>query len=127
MEQGRHAGIRLTAAGFIRLSAATGEGLAALADALRDRISPRFGDSCGRADRWARLRRGIVASDRQKLLLDRAVSAFDACLSGLDSGAPLDALALDLRDAADALGEMTGEIASEEVLEAVFSRFCLGK
>ena len=118
-------------AGFLRLSAATGEGLPALADALRDRISSRFGDSFGegvdRSSETAAFGAAIVASDRQKLLLDRAVSAFDACLSGLDSGAPLDALALDLRDAADALGEMTGEIASEEVLEAVFSRFCLGK
>ena len=72
----------------------------------------------------ARLR---VASERQKLLLDRAVAALDAASGGIEAGVPLDALVLDLREAADALGEITGELASEEVLEAIFSRFCLGK
>lgn len=122
-----------TPPGFLRLSAATGEGLPDLADALRALIAPRFGEAdAGRAHAEAgsghgTAREATVASGRQKLLLDRAVSALDAGLSGLDAGVPLDALVLDLRDAGDALGEITGEIASEEVLEAVFSRFCLGK
>jgi tRNA modification GTPase len=122
-----------TPPGFLRLSAATGEGLPALADALRALVAPRFGPS-GTGRSRAETDRGpgganaaTVASERQKLLLDRAVSALDAALSGLDAGMPLDALVLDLRDAANALGEITGEIASEEVLEAIFSRFCLGK
>ncbi|MGA2548232.1 MAG: tRNA modification GTPase [Rectinemataceae bacterium] len=122
-----------TPLGFLRLSAATGEGLPALADALRALIAPRFGCSgTGRPRAEAEPSPGAtnavtVASERQKLLLDRAVSALDAALSGLEAGMPLDALVLDLRDAADALGEITGEIASEEILEAIFSRFCLGK
>lgn len=112
---------------FIRFSAATGEGLPALADALRELIRPSFGLGNPWSPRAAAEDELRIASERQKLLLDRAVAAFDACLGGLDAGMPLDALVLDLRDAADALGEITGEIASEEVLEAVFSRFCLGK
>jgi tRNA modification GTPase len=113
--------------GFLRMSAATGEGLSALADALRDLVAPRFGIARAGsppAGGEAGLR---VASERQKLLLDRTARALDSALAGLEAGTPLDALALDLREAADALGEITGEIASEEVLEAVFSRFCLGK
>jgi tRNA modification GTPase len=117
--------------GFLRLSASTGEGLPALADALRELIVPGFGleesgtsgADIGKGPRGA----ATVASERQKLLLDRAVADLDACLGGLEDGTPLDAVALDLRDAADALGEITGAIASEEVLEAIFSRFCLGK
>ena len=68
-----------------------------------------------------------VASERQKLLLDRAVSSLDGALRAMESGASLDALVLDVREAADAVGEITGEIVTEEVLEAIFSRFCLGK
>jgi len=69
-----------------------------------------------------------VASERQKLLLDRAVESLDAAfaLQALgDEG--LDALALELKEAAEALGEITGEIAAPEILEAIFSRFCVGK
>ncbi len=116
--------------GYLRLSAATGEGLPALADALRESVAPRFGrdDGDARPARDIQAARDIrVASERQKLLLDRAVAALDSALAGLDEGIPLDALVIDLREAADALGEITGEIASEEILEAVFSRFCLGK
>ena len=129
--------------GFLRLSAATGEGLPVLADTLRAVIAPCFGLPSGASPPHAPLpdsasdgnhergrraaREATVASERQKLLLDRSVSALDSALAALESGTPLDALVLDLRDAADALGEMTGEIASEEVFEAVFSRFCLGK
>ena len=68
-----------------------------------------------------------VASERQKLLLDRSEASLDSALRGIEAGVPLDALVLDLKEAADALGEITGEVVSEEVLDAIFSRFCLGK
>jgi tRNA modification GTPase len=77
-----------------------------------------------------------IANKRQKGLLERAISALDETLLILDASAGgkgrsdsewLDAAALELRDAADALGEVTGEIAGPEILEAIFSGFCLGK
>jgi len=114
--------------GFLPLSAATGAGFPAFAEALLRLVSPSFGRREGRglaADTSAG--DAVVASPRQKALLDAAVSALDAALEAEARGAPLDAIALDLRDAADALGEMTGEIAGPEVLEAIFSRFCFGK
>jgi tRNA modification GTPase len=113
--------------GFLRVSASTGEGLPALAEALRRAIAPRFGLGSAAAERAHGTGELRVASERQKLLLDRATAALDSALRAEADGTALDALVLDLRDAADALGEITGEIASAEVLEAVFSRFCLGK
>jgi tRNA modification GTPase len=124
--------------GFLPVSAATGEGLPDLARALRALVAPGFGlaaaaetpaGAAGASTRGAEAveRELRVASERQKLLLDRALSALEATLRGIGSGLPLDALVLDLREAADALGEITGDVASEEVLEAIFSRFCLGK
>lgn len=110
--------------GFLRLSSASGEGLPALVSSLRSLLAPRFGAAGGDAPTDLEI---SVASERQKLLLDRAVAALDSALAGIEAGTALDALALDLREAGEALGEITGEIASEEVLEAIFSRFCLGK
>ena len=40
---------------------------------------------------------------------------------------PLDVVAVDLEDAVDALGELTGEITTSDILENMFSRFCVGK
>lgn len=87
--------------------------------ASRDAAAPR---PRGGGSRVAR-----VANDRQKLLIDRSVSAIASAETAVRTGLGLDAAALELREAAEALGEITGEISSPEVLEAIFSRFCVGK
>jgi tRNA modification GTPase len=40
---------------------------------------------------------------------------------------PADAVAMDLRDALDALGEITGEVTSADILNTMFANFCVGK
>ena len=68
-----------------------------------------------------------VASERQKCLLDRASSGLARCLEDDGLGQPLDAVEPDLRDAVDALGEITGQVSAPDLLEEIFSRFCVGK
>lgn len=120
-------------AGFVAASAATGEGLHALLAAVARALQSAAGavSAPGAGGGAPGGPSGdlevLVASERQKGLLDRASSALGAAHAGLDAGASLDAVAIDLREAQDALGEMTGEIASSEVFEAIFSRFCVGK
>ncbi len=118
--------------GWIPISALEGRGLPELLAALEAKLrelEARAGDipapeGRGHFDY-------VVSSPRQKRLFDRAVASLDETLSiveaGPDTPVLLDAAALELRDAADALGELTGDIASPEVLEAIFSGFCLGK
>ncbi len=119
--------------GWLSVSAATGEGLSELVAALEARLLSLAGLDGGNAGDAAGQGIGAqrdevrVACERQKALLDQAVAALDDAMCDLDAGAALDALALDLRDAADALGEISGEISAPEVLEAIFSRFCVGK
>jgi len=69
----------------------------------------------------------VIDSLRQKNLLDRAVEALDEVLTGITAGVPVDAISVDLQEALHALGEITGEVTSEDILDAVFSGFCVGK
>jgi tRNA modification GTPase len=64
---------------------------------------------------------------RQKELTEKAACALEEALHLADQKAPLDLIAPPLREAADALGEITGEVSTADILEIMFSRFCLGK
>jgi tRNA modification GTPase len=46
---------------------------------------------------------------------------------GLDTNLPGDLLALDIRRCLHYLGEITGEVSSEDLLDYIFSKFCIGK
>jgi tRNA modification GTPase len=69
----------------------------------------------------------LVASARHRDALRRAFEALEAAGSALRDGIPLDFVALDLRAALDALGEITGETATADLLDRIFSEFCIGK
>ena len=45
----------------------------------------------------------------------------------INIGLPMDLIAVDLKEALDALSEVTSEISSEDVLDHIFSNFCVGK
>ena len=68
-----------------------------------------------------------LGTERQKLLTERAAEALEEALSLADREEALDIIAPLLREALDALGEITGEVSSADILEIMFSRFCLGK
>jgi len=59
--------------------------------------------------------------------LERALDHLRAAQAGHQSGLSADLLAIDVREAVDGLGEITGETAGEDLLEAIFSSFCIGK
>lgn len=105
--------------GFSRVSAKSGEGFPELCRRALDSLL-----SGGRISEGSGPR---VASERQKRLLDRARESLSRCLSDDAAGQPLDAVESDLRDALDALGEITGLVSSPDILEEIFSRFCVGK
>jgi tRNA modification GTPase len=69
----------------------------------------------------------VIDSLRQKNLLERATAALGEVEAGLAAGYPVDAVSLDLQEAINALGEITGEVTSDDILDAVFGGFCLGK
>lgn len=69
----------------------------------------------------------VVMNSRHQGHLDAAAKYLTAALESIGSGVPPDLFTLDLRAAAQELGMITGAITNEEVLGAIFSRFCIGK
>ena len=100
----------------IYLSAKTGEGMAILEKHLCDSVG------------YHPLDEGVFIARRRHLdALDRARSAIEAgynCLEGLGAG---ELLAEELRQAQHALGEITGTFTNEDLLDKIFSSFCIGK
>lgn len=102
----------------IASSTLTGEGLPALEEAIADLVL---------AGKILTSESVLVTSARHQEALRRASEHLRASLVSLEQGLPLDFVSIDLRAAYDALGEVTGETASEDLLDRIFSEFCIGK
>lgn len=68
-----------------------------------------------------------ITRTRHKNALLRAVQAMDRVIATHQQGLPYDLYSIDLRDALDALGEITGETLNEDIIDRIFQDFCLGK
>ncbi|MCL2502582.1 MAG: tRNA uridine-5-carboxymethylaminomethyl(34) synthesis GTPase MnmE [Bacteroidales bacterium] len=68
-----------------------------------------------------------VTNLRHVHALRQAQSALDAVREGLKSELPTDLIVQDLRQALHDLGSITGEVATKEILENIFAKFCIGK
>lgn len=101
----------------IRVSALTGAGIDALEEAL---LAAALGGDVPGHD-------PVASNPRHGDLLQRALSSLDDLEHSLARGEGLDLLAIDLSEAIAALGEITGEQASAQLLETIFARFCIGK
>ncbi len=69
----------------------------------------------------------IVTNIRHVHALQKASESLDAVLAGLDQGITHDFIAMDIRQSLHHLGEITGEISTDDLLDSIFSRFCIGK
>ncbi len=69
----------------------------------------------------------IINNVRQAEALKRAKKGLEYALEGVNRKMPYDLLSIDLKDSLDALGEITGDSINEEIINHIFSRFCIGK
>ena len=69
----------------------------------------------------------IAINQRQAAAITRAKTALEQMKTTIKNQLPLDFWTIDLREAIQALGEVTGEEVTESVLDRIFSRFCIGK
>ncbi|MDR1252098.1 MAG: tRNA uridine-5-carboxymethylaminomethyl(34) synthesis GTPase MnmE [Treponema sp.] len=111
------------ACGPVIISAKTGEGIPELTRA----ITGALGEAAKSTPGTDSPQNAALGSARQKNLVDAAVAALEGALSLADREEPLDLIAPLLREAVNALGEITGEISTADILEEMFSRFCVGK
>lgn len=104
--------------GELRLSAKTGEGIGELVAAVAREVAPAEGAIRAQAP---------LTRARQRLAVERSLSALSRASAAAAEGLPLEFPAADVREAAGALAELLGEVAPEEVLDAIFGTFCVGK
>lgn len=103
--------------GFIFISASTKTNL----EALKEMILSKF--------RINEVKQGdvLVTNLRHFQKLNETKEALSRVLEGLESGITGDFLAMDIRQALHHLGEITGEITSDDLLANIFAKFCIGK
>ena len=116
----------------IHVSAKTGSGIPELYTAITSAINKQA------ADQHLQDLSGVMFTDnpadsaslgteRQKALVDSACAMLEEALALTERNEPLDLIAPLLREAVNALGEITGEVSTADILEEMFGRFCVGK
>jgi len=68
-----------------------------------------------------------LGTERQKKLVGTACASLQEAIEKADDNEPLDLIAPLLRESVNALGEITGEVSTADILEEMFSKFCVGK
>ena len=106
---------RFPGAKVIPVCAVTGEGLDALCAAIVS-FAPADAEETS-----------TLSQARHVQAAQRACASLADAQAAIAQGMPLDVCAVDLAEALDALGEITGETMSEQVIDQVFARFCVGK
>ena len=104
--------------GFVKVSAKTGEGL--------DHLTSVIQSVC--------LKEGLEATPsvlvtrlRHKTSLEQAHRSVEEAMRSLERKESGECVALDIRAALDALGEITGAVSTEDILDRIFQDFCIGK
>lgn len=69
----------------------------------------------------------VITNERHKIQIKKAIENLEKAIKSLDNNMPIDIVAISLKDVLSNLGEITGEEASEEIINEIFARFCLGK
>jgi tRNA modification GTPase len=102
----------------ISVSCVTGQGIESLKDAIRNVV-------------WSGEIKAemleVMINSRHQDALNRARAATEGTLEGLRADQTLDLVALDLRIAVNAIGEIVGKTTTEDLLDMIFSQFCIGK
>jgi tRNA modification GTPase len=100
------------------ISAVSGRGVEQLKQMLLEKALGRHDTEAGSL---------VITATRHRDALQKARQFVQSAIARLDDGSSNEFLSIDLRGALQELGHITGEITNEDVLDSIFSRFCIGK
>ncbi len=92
-----------------------------------DEFTRRLADIAAEITAAAQGQSVLVTNARHADCLRRGASSLEGALKALDAGGTEELLAYELRGATDALGEIIGAVTTDDILNGIFSRFCIGK
>ena len=102
----------------MRTAAISNEGIVELENAIAERVLAGGISSSDGA---------IISNVRHRRALEETFAALEQAFRSVHDNVPLDLVAIDLRSALDALGTITGETVSEDIIDRIFGEFCIGK
>ena len=100
----------------VHTSAVTGEGIERLKTLLYEKSFGARGEDAA-----------FLIEERHFDALQRAIDSLKKAIAACNMMQPLDLIGIDVKEAWDALGEITGETATEAIIEEIFAKFCVGK
>ena len=103
---------------IVRISTKTGDGL----DDLEDKIEELFNLKNLEVENEL-----IITNIRHKNLIVKAKDGLLNSINSISTGLPIDMISIDIKTAINSLGEILGESVSEDVLNRIFKKFCVGK
>ncbi|MBU7007549.1 tRNA uridine-5-carboxymethylaminomethyl(34) synthesis GTPase MnmE [Phosphitispora fastidiosa] len=103
---------------IVEMSLVTGEGLEALEEKIEQLVY---------AGRVFVQDDVMITNIRHKNSLELVQHSLEEAVNTINADMPVDCVAIDLKAAWEALGEITGETVSEDILDQIFSQFCIGK
>ncbi|MBW3563903.1 MAG: tRNA uridine-5-carboxymethylaminomethyl(34) synthesis GTPase MnmE [Acidobacteria bacterium] len=104
-------------AGALAVSALEAGGLSGVIEALEVELRERFGGED----------EGALVNERQREAVVRGAEAVGRAIAAWKGGDSVEYVASEVREASEALGELTGEITRAEVIRSIFASFCIGK
>jgi tRNA modification GTPase len=124
-------GIGMHCRKVLKISAMTGEGIEDLKDRIfEESLGGTPAEITGRGEKESHPEEGssvMVTNVRHKVSIDLALEALQKAWDALAADTPLEIVAIEMRDALDKLGEITGTVTTEDILDRIFSQFCIGK
>lgn len=102
----------------VTISLKTGQGIDGLYERFKEILQPSKIDTKNQA---------IVTNVRHKESLQTAYRSVNDAIKGFENGLPVDLITIDLKTAVHHLGLITGETASDDIIDRIFSNFCVGK